>query len=289
MPFSFAEARDEEPSTFLATCFKELANNRKISTSTLIETLFASNRSASLKDLNRYYAQGGIPIPGFTREPLKRQAWFRSYFDTLIARDVPLVEPKLSHLSLRQGHAFLRALALDQGQESSATILADRAGIRPLQATQLLRALEILCVIDRIPPYVLAKKSVRKLRTEWKDIALRNNAVGLQEGTEPGETEMRCLIGQEFRSQLSLLSPAPTWHFYRSREGGNIPWIFRQGKAILALYYSNKERPEPYDTRTLRSFLNTEKHSLGIFFGSRKTVPVVLGERLIVLPFPSIF
>ena len=86
--------------------------------------------------------------------------------------------------------------------------------------------LEVLCVIDRIPPSVAGKKSVRKLSTEWKDVALRNHALGIPDATEPGDTEIRLLISQEFRSQLSFMSPYPQWSYYRSREGGKFLGFF---------------------------------------------------------------
>lgn len=289
LPFSLAEGKGLLPSEFLKSCFEAVTESKATNVSKLLERLSSRERSITPADIHRYYAHGGIPVPGFTRDENKRNAWFRSYLEALVARDIPLVEPKLAQVALRQGLGFLRALALDQGQESSAMALADHAGLRPAQATLLLRSLEILCVIDRIPPHVLAKKSVKKLRTEWKDIALRNHALGLPEGAEAGETEMRLLLGQEFRSQLSFLSPSPTWAFYRSREGGQIPWIFRQGRSVIAIHYSGKERPESYDTRTLRAFLDSQPNSIGIFLGSNKATPVVLGKRLIVLPFHVVF
>lgn len=286
LPFAWAELKGLPISNFLRRVF-ECAAQDSMSTRT-IDRLISHDRS-SITEIKRHYAHGGIPIPAFTRDEQKRSVWFRSYLDAVIMRDVPMVEPRLAMLSLRQGLSFLRALALEQGTESSATFLADHAGIRPLQATLLLRTLEVLCIIDRIPPMVMTQKSTRKLRTEWKDISLRNHALGLPENTEPGETELRLLMSQEFRSQLAFMTPTPTWSFFRSREGSQIPWIFRQGRSVVAIHYADKEKPEPYDTRTLRAFLDSQKHAIGVFLGSRNATPLTLGKRLVVLPFQAIF
>ncbi len=283
LPFSLAEARHLEPSCFLQDTLRSLKPGASTPLTHTIERIVQKTRHFTQPEIQRYMTTGGLPVPLFTRDPARRNAWFASYFETLVTRDVGLVDSKLSRIPLRQGLAFLRALALLQGDEGTLTLLSQQSGLRPTQSRLLLAALETLCVIDLIPPEPVGKKAVKRLRIEWKDVGLRNQALGITSGF--GDVEIELLLSQELRSQISFL-PTPTqWLHYRSRDGAKIPWIFRSGKRVVAATYIGAESPDPFATRAIRRFAESTPGALGIVFGSGHAPAVVLGRNVILVPY----
>lgn len=278
LPFTLGEAAGRGMSGFLATYLAHgnPPSQVKVSKATPAEIL-------------RYLRSGGLPIPCFTRDVARQQEWFRGYFETMILRDVPLVDPALKNLGFRQGTAFLRQLAIQQGREVNLSQLAAASTLRLPKAIRLLRALETLALIDLIPPEIHAAKSSRKLRIEWKDVALWHHFAGV-----PGQllshdpTAIGVLIAHEFRAQISLMEQVPSWTYYRTRDGADIPWILRSSNKILAACFINTESVGRDDLRAIRGFLKREPKALGVVFLTEKAPAISLGERLWMMPYTAV-
>lgn len=280
LPFNIAEAKGLPPSRFLEKLLS--LTSRKV-----FESLAGR---ISVEDVRRHIMTGGMPVACFTRNSARRREWFQGYYETLLTRDLALIDQKLSQVSLRQGFSLLRFLALKRGQEVSFSELASQGAIRMTLAQRFLLALELLGLVERIPPEVLSRKSVRKMQIEWKDVGLWGFALGLSScPQEPDDAVLSPLLTQEFMVQLSQMEGPVHWSFYKSRDGARIPWIFRRGKSSLALLTLPVESPSPYDYRVLKGFLSKEKQGLGIILGPRTTRVQALAPNLWMLPYLSVF
>lgn len=293
LPFSVAEARALPASSFLQTGFDvatTLNSQQEKPQPANFEALTKQKNRIPSTQIHHHLSRGGLPIPCFSRDSTKRTAWWEGYFETLLTRDVVLVDSALSRVSYRQGISFLRQLALMQGQEKQLSELAAKSSLNMGLARRLFDALEALSLIDLIPPEVHAKKSTRKLKVEWKDIGLWNHLAGVPPHVlHRDHTAISLALSQEFRSQLSLMAKPVQWSFYKSRDGATIPWIFRLGKAALAINYISVETPRADDYRQLKKFLLKEPQGIGLVLGTEQAPIVPLGERLWLMPYTMVF
>ncbi len=290
LPFDVSEVHKLEGSDFLSQIFDFL--DKKKDVALFLRSLSGLRKGLSMSGVLRHYRGGGMPIPCFTTRDEKLTQWLQGFFETLLMLDLSLVDGKLAQLSLRQGWAFLRLLALSQGQAVQYSDFAGQTAIRPDLAKRLLDAFEVLSLIDRIPPEALGSRPVHKMRIEWKDVALWRFAAGIstqRDLLEEGGLGTVTYISQEFRSQLQRISPRPLWSFYRSHDGAHVPWIFRKGNGVIALLLVLTENPSPFEIRSLKRFIETEKNAIGIVLGSSSANVQELLPRVWLVPFTAIF
>lgn len=288
LPFNTAEALQTTPATFLADLMPFAAKQETTHNDLEDFSKFkmAERKRLSLKQIQHHMTTGGLPISCFTRDAAKRNQWFQGYFETLLVRDLALVDSALSRVTFRQGISFLRQLSLAQGQTENLSQMAQQSALTANQAAKFLAALEALSLIDRIPPEFHAKKSARKMRIEWKDIGLWNYLAGIGAHLLTHDTVATGLsLSQEFRTQIGLMDKPYLWSYYRSRDNASIPWVFRRSSQALALTNVQSESPSPLDYRALADFVSREKYALGVVLGPSQSTPTLLGKKIWFLPF----
>jgi len=282
LPFSIAEAHATHASNFLKMALiaadKRQSLKRKARSTVWVK-----------KDFEHYAIAGGLPIPCFTRDFDRRATWFSSYFETLITRDLPLIDEKLSTLTIRQGLSLLRALSLFQGQEFTVSELSHQTSISSSLLRRAIHALESLFIIDLIPAFIGHKKAIRKPRLEWKDIGLWTNTIGMQTQILNSEIALKLLISQELRGQLSLLRPRVEWLFLKTRDMAEIPWIFKRGTACVAAIFVASETPHPYQYRSLKKFIEKNNSTIGIVFGLQYSEFRLIAPQIWLVPYTDIF
>lgn len=289
LPFNISEIHQIPDSEFLKTCFTAAAQSNFINIRDQLEVLFARSRNLSDTDINIFFQHGGLPLSCFTRDAEKRLRWIQGYFETLITRDLPLVDETLNNISVRQGLAYLHALAVSQGKERNINDLASASAMTADKARRILIALEALSLIDLIFPELLGQKAKKKPRIEWKDIGLWQYLYNGNVTLDNHPQAMQLLIAQELRTQASLMVPEPAWTYYQSRDGASIPWVYKRHGMELYLIYVHTEAPSPYDYRMLKASLEGKKNALGIVLGSRKAPVTALGEHIWLVPYRCIF
>jgi predicted AAA+ superfamily ATPase len=240
-------------------------------------------------DLNLFVSRGGLPLSCFTRDNSIRKKWYEDYLEVLLSRDLVMVDESLASVSIRQGLQMLRTLALWQGKEISITDLSDAGSVRPLVAKKYLQALEALCVIESIFPIGRAAASTRRARYEWKDIGLWNHVCLSAFASLDHEPTLRLALTQEFRSQLAFESKMVQWNFYRTHNFSYIPWIFQKGSQIVCMTTVLTESPKPYDYRSIKQFVEKEKHAIGIVLSTANCNLVELSPRVWMLPYTCVF
>lgn len=292
LPFTVSEVHQKSPSLFLEKVFGIIsqANEQPQKSHLLLENLTQALRNTSTQSLGQHLVLGGLPVPCFSRDSQKRKFWFESYFETLLGRDVVLVEPSLKSVSFNQGMSFLKELAISQGEDITLSRLCSKSAMRPAKAKILLAALEALSLVDSISPEIRTEKSMRKPKVEWKDSGLWSFLVQQNhEAISHNLQAVSLLLSCEFRSQKQLLKNKMEWSYFKSREGSLVPWILKMDSKTIAIQYLPLENPTSYDFRTLKKIVSKTKKSLGIVLGSEKTKPYLLDEKIILLPWTLVF
>ncbi len=172
LPFTVSEAHQKPAAVFLEKVFSMLGKSNGKKSHFILDNLLSSLRYTATQSLGQHLALGGLPVPCFSRDSQKRKFWFESYFETLLGRDILLVEPSLKSISFGQGMAFLRELALSQGEDIALARLCSKSTMRLSKGKTFLLALEALALVDLVPPEIRTEKSMRKPKVEWKDTGL---------------------------------------------------------------------------------------------------------------------
>lgn len=294
LPFTLAEATHQSPSVFLQTCFecffKGAVTRKRLDTDALDDLKkTVATRKVSLKQVFRHLSVGGMPVPCFSRDESSRKTWCEGFFETLITRDLVLVEPRLAGILPAQGLGFLKKLALMQGQELNYADLSEASALSLARSKYLLGALVALCLIDLIVPEVHAEKSRRKMRVEWKDSGLWNYfSQSVDTGFQDNLAAMGLFLSQELRFQLGKTKNMTQWTYYKSHNGAHIPWIFRQGERAIAMTYLPSENPAPYHYRALKQFVTRTPQSVGIILGAARAPFLVLDHRILLMSFTAV-
>jgi len=294
LPFTVSESHQKPESKFLSHVFATLKGQKKKQDTgdAILEKVCKDDRSRRISSrlLHSHALLGGMPISCFTRDEFKRKRWQQDYFETMLTRDVALVDHGLAGLPYAQGLSFLRALSLRHGEEINISDLA-RSSALPMQvAKKLLSALHVLCLLDLIVPEPHAGKSGKKLRVEWKDVGLWGYFQNVTpEFFHEDATILSLMLSHEFRAQIGVMPQALGWTFYKSHDGANIPWIFRQGNLCLASAYLPTENPQPYHYRALKQLIQREKNGLGIIFGSDKAPFLQIDKNILLMPARAVF
>lgn len=293
LPFTISETHHLPVSQFLKDIFIFLQKQRKKFVYDEVLAVIQKNflaRKIAPHHVAQHAFLGGMPVACFTRDADKRKRWYHDYFETLITRDVALVDSTLSGLVYVQGISFLRALSQKHGQEVKIAELAQKSALSVGLAKKLLMALHALCLIDFVVPEAHARQSVRKMRIEWKDVGLWGHFQNISpEGLKEDVTVLSVMLSHEFRSQMSVMSQTLNWTYYKSHNGAYIPWIFRQGNFCVACLYLPTEAPQPYQYRALKQFLKKETHGVGIILGAEKAPFLQLDEKILLMPARAIF
>lgn len=286
LPFSIAEANHWPCSIFLSQVLSRARHPSKFNVD-FFKPLMHRCVKIDETRLIMHLQRGGLPIPCFTRTGQVRSQWFEGYYETLLTRDISLVDRTLRNVPLRQSLALVHLLAQFQGREITYQDLASGVSLRSTQCKRLMMALETLGLFERIAPLMIGQKPSHRLKIEWKDAGLWFFAAQTTAALTDQVTRMH--ISQEFRSQISQMTQKPHWFFYRSRDGAEIPWVFQVNNVSVALMFCSIETPRPFDYRSLTSFVKREKNSMGIILGNPISGVVPLADRIWLLPYTIVF
>ncbi len=289
LPFNPAEAHGQKASSVLSDLF-ELLRRRTRSVEAFRKYFSSTQARMTPSQILHHMVVGGLPIPCFTRDEHQRVSWYNGYFETLIGRDLPLVDESLDNISFSQGISFLRQLSLMQGKEVGLSDLARAGSLTLAKAKKIVYALAALSLVDLLPPETATENATRKLRIAWKDIGLWNHLMGVPRHILGRDsTALGVMISQELRTQVSLMGKTVLWSSYRHRNGAAIPWILKLGQSIIAMTQISVESPKPYDYRALKNFLAKQPHGIGLVFGAEKSPIMPLTESIWLVPYTWLF
>jgi predicted AAA+ superfamily ATPase len=209
------------------------------------------------RDLGRRILAGGYP-PALTRaSSTRRAAWYRSYLDSIVQRDVRDttriasldVLPRLLETAAAQTACLFNASAL------AAPFQLSRPTIR-----DYLALLERVFLIERLPPWHVNRLS-RLVKTPKLHLTDTGLAAALLGADADSIFEDRALLGQlletfvfqELNRQASWRDDAPRFFHYRDRDGVEVDVVIERGaRAVVGVEVKAGATVTDSDFRGLR-------------------------------------
>lgn len=212
LPLTLAESHEAPPSKFIAHSLKQTPSQ-------LLRTLEKTSRFR-FKEVETYLSTGGLPGICFRRESGIRSELFRSQLETLLGRDIQLVQP--TRVPFPRLLLLFSSIASQQGMKINLSILARKLNTSVPTVKNLLGAMESLFLIRGFDGIYYVE-----------DQGLASSVIPIS--TETPLHRARRVIFQELWSQLSYgfrgkfkISP------YQTRGGIEVPFLIQldSGKSL---------------------------------------------------------
>lgn len=288
LPFNLSESHQQKPSPFLNTLFSLVKSK---STPRDCERSFANLKIRfSEKDILRQTQFGGMPKTCFARDANQKKAWLSSYYETLIERDLALVDKDLMKIGYRRGMALLQQLAEQQLKAISWSELIRFSTLSRHLTKKMVRALEALSLIDLIPTDQSVQNAVRSPIVVWKDSGLWHHFKEPSKENSLHQVQaLSICLSHEWQCQMAKMTEKPRWLVYENRNGGFIPWIFQWGAKTVAIHMSLNETPTGYETRHLIQYVKDRQPALGIVVTPHRSKLMRLSPHVWQVPITLVF
>lgn len=248
-------------------------------------------------DYLRTIVEGGYPEPLRIRATAARRAWYDSYVDTVIQRDVR------EFSRIHEVGALLRLLRLLAARSGSTLVLSDLArslgGISPDTVRNYLSYLETVFLVGYAPAWStnLTSKIAKAPKVYLTDSGL---AAALSDVTEnafgrPGHPALGGLVETfvftELTKAASLSDTQASVHHLRDRDGREIDFVLeaRDGR-IVAIEVKASTSPPSDSTRHLRWLrdrLGDRFHAGIMLYLGEHTLPH--GDRITAVPVSALW
>jgi predicted AAA+ superfamily ATPase len=228
------------------------------------ETFVRSTRSLipGLSPLNEFLFRGTYPQA--VQLPLNElEAFFLSYIQTYVERDVRLIE-KIENLTLFGD--FLRLAAVSTAQEINASHLGRELNLSSQTARKWLNMLLYSYQWIEVPPYSgnAVKRLSEKRKGYFKDTGL---ACHLMRITSPESLVTSLKLGALFETWvvnyihecLSFISPANCYH-WRAHSGSEVDLILERNGAFYPIEIKCKSKPTRTDASGIKAFCKSYPH-----------------------------
>lgn len=194
----------------------------------------------------RHWMRGGFPSALLAKNDASSFRWRRSFLQTYIEKDLPLLGLQTNLTWLRD---FITMLASAQGQLWNAQSFAKALGVTAPTIKNYLHYLENAFLVYVLRPYFInvKKRLVKSPKVYLRDTGLYHSLMGfetwndLSKDTSLGWSWETYVISQV----ASLLPPHWSLHFYRTHEGAEADLIITKGQQPLMaieVKYSNAPR-----------------------------------------------
>ena len=228
---------------------------------------------------------GGFPA-ALTRLPSRRSAWYQSYVQTLVQRDVRDLA-RIAALDVMP-----RLLELAAGQTAhlfNVSELASPFGLSRPTVRDYLTLLERVFLVDLLPPWHVRQIN-RLIKTPKLHLGDTGVACALLHLDAKTLHANRALLGQlletfvfqELRRQASGQAEPVKFYHFRNRDDHEVDIVLEQGTALVGVEVKASGTVRAEDFRGLRK--------LQEIAGDRFTCGVVLYDGELSLPFgPGLF
>jgi predicted AAA+ superfamily ATPase len=270
LPFSIPETHGSSPKKTLQNLAK------KSSLEHYIENHFSSTATRSLfADFDRYLERGGLPGICFLHDSSVRERKFEAHIETLLERDLRLLQP--TTLPFSQLRALLTSLAVRQGEPLELTELSRETRISTVTLKRLLLSFEGLFLI-------------RRLRTEGgraKDVIFLEDqgfAHHLQIPRPRTGMDLVCGLYSSLRTELHYETSAVRWSVFQFRtpKGAYLPLCFQVDGKFLGISPSLEENPARADIVSAQQFQKAYPGAKVIFATSAKQAKILRPDQAII-------
>ncbi len=232
---------------------------RKASANFLTQLFEANFKPSSFKrmgtDLAEIIVAGGFPA-ALARPPERRRAWYQSYVQTLVQRDVRDLA-RISALDVMP-----RLLQLAAGQTAhlfNVSELAGPFGLSLPTVRDYLSLLERVFLIDLLPPWhrQTIKRLVKTPKLHLGDtglaaILLRVDAARLYADRALLGQLLETFVFQELRRQASGRDEPIVFHHFRSRDDHEVDFVLEQADTLVGVQVKASGTVRTEDFRGLR-------------------------------------
>ncbi|MGE4425673.1 MAG: ATP-binding protein [Solirubrobacteraceae bacterium] len=315
--------RDQAPGRFLLTCSANLLTTSTVadaltgraeylrlwplgqseiegSPASLIPTLFAGRlpRLDAQPTTIAAYAErivaGGFPAAR-RRSPARRDAYFASYIDTVLQRDLGSIA---SVGDVGDVARTLRAIAADSAGQVVLDRIGTTLGISHPTIKSYVDLLETLFLVRRVPAWSDNRltRVVRRPKTYVVDSGLLAHLLGADATRLSGDPGIRgsmleTFVAMEILRQADALDLPPRLHHYRDRDGREVDLVVeRNDGSIVAIEVKATASPRGKDfsgLRYLRDRADDRFRSGILLYTGERTI--AWGDRLAAVPVSALW
>jgi predicted AAA+ superfamily ATPase len=264
------------------------------SPSDFIDRLFSGDfGTRTFERLGRQIASrivsGGFPAAIARQSVAGRAAWYRSYVQTIIQRDVRDLA------NIAQLDSFPRLLLLAAGQTSRLLNITDLAGPFELSRQTIrdyLTLLEQIFLVEELSPWHTNRLSrlVKTSKLHVCDTGIAASLLGVDPDTLYAD---RNLLGQlletfvyhELRAQASARDDDVRFYHFRDREGYEVDFVLELGLKTAGIEVKAASTVTSSDFRGLRRLATAagERFSAGVLLYDGE-ISASLGDKLYAVP-----
>ena len=237
---------------------------------------------------------GGYPEVLHRSSWTRRRAWFRSYLEAIVKRDV-MDLAKLAHLA--EMPRLLQALAHQAGQLTNFSAAGAAIGLSHVTTAHYTRILEELFLIRILPAWHhnRLKRLVKTPKLHFIDSGLLAALRGLTpEQVATDRTSfgavLETFVVSEIAKQASWGAPAELFH-YRDKEGDEVDLILLNEQGQLAgIEVKASATVRIGDFGGLRKFAASAKRQFSagvVLYDGDRLIP--FGEKLFAVPLASLW
>ena len=241
---------------------------------------------------------GGFPAVQNLTARMRGQ-WFESYVETVLRREIALVDDIRRFDALTN---MVRYLAATTSQELVIGGLSEKLGIDRSTVDRYYPWLETVFLVHRVPTWGrnLTARVVKRPKVYLADTGVAASLLGkdsraLQRPTEPAAGPLfETFIVNELRKQLTWSETRVRLHYFRDRAGAEVDVVLEAADGrVVAIEIKSTSTPRPQDFRWL-AFLRDRVDSAGgefvagiVLHTGERRLP--FGDRLVALPAADVW
>ncbi len=249
----------------------------------------------SRSDYFHLVCRGGFP-QAVLRRPSGLPRLFRSYLETLLARDVREISRVREVRDLRR---LLRLLAANTATEVHAAALAADLAIPRTTLSPWIPLLEAVFLVYDLPAWSrnLTRKVVRHAKTHFADSGLAAHLAGgrpeglLRPGSRAAGPLLETFVAGEVARQASWSEARPELHHFRDRDGMEVDLVLEAPDGrVAALEVKASRSPGARDLRPLAWLRDRigEDFAQGVLLYTGEEV-LPFGDRLTAMPISALW
>jgi predicted AAA+ superfamily ATPase len=278
-PFSCAEAFNVPRSPFF-DWFAQQSDMR--------ELLGRLRPKVSLRNLHRFWFEGGYPEPWLNRKKGFRQAWMENFSQTYLQRDIASHFPALNRERFR---LFLGLLAGVSGTILNYSDVARSLGVSSPTVRDYFEIAHGTFLWRTVPAFErkAGRRLVRHPRGHLRDSGLQHfllripSVDSLLAHPRMGAS-WEGMVTEEILRGLTSRGVSHTYSYYRTHVGAEIDLVLQGAFGVVPIEIKYGHQASAAYLRTMREFVQKNRSTCGFVINNDREARLV-DERILSIPF----
>lgn len=278
-PFSYAEVTGAFPSLFAQLL------NQRAPAKELVQSL---KPGKDIKNIHRYWFQGGYPEPWIKRSKRFYSLWMNQYIATYVYRDVARLFPGINENRFR---TFIQILCGISGNVINYSDVARSLGVSQPTAKDYFDIANGTFIWRQIPAYThnAIKRVVKHPKGYLRDSGLLHYLLripdidALVSHPAMGKT-WESMVIEEILRGLNSIGVGYDYYYYRTSGGAEVDLILEADFGLIPIEIKYTQSVSKKHLRSLRDFVIERKCPYGIVINNDEH-PRWYDENLIGIPF----